>query len=62
MKKHGKEVTYILFPNEGHMFGNFANKIMYLNQAELFLSQHLHGKYRPTEKKFIADSTGCIFN
>ncbi len=62
MRKHGKDVTYILFPNEGHRFGNFANKMMYLNQAELFLSQHLKGKYNPSEKGLIADSTGCIFN
>mgnify|MGYP001798782861 CR=1 FL=1 len=61
MKNHGKDVTYILFPNEGHRFGNFANKMMYLNQAELFLSQHLKGKYNPSEKGLIADSTGCIF-
>ncbi|MCK4934058.1 MAG: S9 family peptidase [Simkaniaceae bacterium] len=62
MKKHNKDVTYILFPNEGHRFGNFANKMMYLNQAELFLSQHLQGKYTPSEQELIVDSTGCIFN
>ncbi|MCH9633474.1 MAG: Dipeptidyl aminopeptidase BIII [Chlamydiae bacterium] len=62
MKKHGKDVTYILFPNEGHIFGSFANKVMYLNQAELFLSQHLKGTYSPSENKLIADSTGRIYN
>lgn len=61
MKNQGKNVTYILFPNEGHRFGNFANKMMYLNQAELFLSEHLQGTYSPSEQKFIADSTGSIF-
>lgn len=62
MKKHGKQVTYILFPNEGHRFRHFANTLMYLNHAELFLSKHLNGKYRPSENELIADSTGCIFN
>ena len=62
MKIKHKDVTYILFPNEGHCFANFSNKMMYLNQAERFLSQYLHGKYRPSEKELIADSTGKIFN
>ena len=62
MKKYGKQVTYILFSNEGHRFGNFANKLMYINQAELFLSKHLNGKYRPSENELIADSTGSIFH
>lgn len=62
MKSNNKNVTYILFPNEGHRFGNFANKVMYLNQAELFLSHHLHGKYRPSDENVIAESTGHIFN
>ncbi|MBS0630183.1 MAG: S9 family peptidase [Verrucomicrobia bacterium] len=62
MKKHGKHVTYILFPNEGHRFGHLANTLMYLNQAELFLSKHLNGKCRPSADELIADSTGFIFN
>lgn len=44
MKKSAKQVTYMLFPNEGHRFANFANKMLYLSQAELFLSKYLHGK------------------
>ena len=61
MKRNNKEVIYILFPNEGHRFANFSNKMMYLNQAELFLSQHLHGRSFPSEKELIADSTAEIF-
>lgn len=62
IKKNGKDVTYILFPNEGHRFAHFSNKMMYLDQAELFLSKHLGGKYRPCEKEIIANSSANIFN
>ena len=61
MKRRKKDVTYILFTNEGHRFSNFANKIMYLDQAEAFLAKHLHGKYRPIKKTLMAASTGHIF-
>ena len=62
MKKRKKNVTYILFPNEGHGFSNFSNKMMYLDQAESFLAEYLHGKYRPIKKSLVDTSTGSIFN
>ncbi|MDX8431118.1 MAG: DUF2920 family protein [Candidatus Algichlamydia australiensis] len=62
MKKNNKDVTYIFFPNEGHRFANYANNLMYLDQAEQFLSQHLGGKYRPAERSLLADSTGEVFS
>lgn len=62
MKKNHKDVTYILFPDEGHRFANFSNKLMYLNQVELFLSQHLDGKYSPSAKELIADTSASTFN
>lgn len=61
MKKNDKEVTYILFSNEGHGFANFSNKMMYLDQAELFLSQHLNGRYTPSQKGLMEGSTAEIF-
>ncbi len=60
MKAHKKDVTYLLFSNEGHRFANFANKIMYLNQAEAFLSQHLNGEYHPAESSVIERAKGKI--
>lgn len=61
MKKKNKAVTYILFPNEGHRFGNSSNKMMYFDHAEAFLSEHLHGKYHPAEKSHLEGSTGQVF-
>ncbi len=61
MKENNKTVTYIMFSNEGHRFANFSNKVMYLDQAELFLSQHLHGKYRSAREEVVADSTAHVF-
>lgn len=44
MKAKGLDVTYVLFPDEGHQFAKFSNKMTYLDRSELFLSQHLGGK------------------
>jgi dipeptidyl aminopeptidase/acylaminoacyl peptidase len=60
MKKSQKDVTYILFPDEGHRFAKFSNKMMYLSHAELFLSQHLGGKYEHIDKEIVADSSAII--
>ena len=62
MKKHHKEVTYMLFPDEGHRFARFSNKMMYLDHAERFLSRHLGGKYHPIDQKIVSDSSAQIFN
>ena len=62
MKKNSKEVTNDVFPDEGHRIANFANKMMYLNQAEQFLSQHLGGKYRPVDPNILASSSAQILD
>lgn len=41
MKAKGKEVTYILFPDEGHRPAKYSNKMKYLTEAENFLGKHL---------------------
>ncbi len=61
LKEKGKKVTYLLFPGEGHRFAKFPNKMFYLDHAERFLSEHLHGKARPIDPKSVAGSTGLIF-
>lgn len=60
MKKNRKVVTYVVFPDEGHCIANFANKMMYLNQAEQFLSQYLGGKHRPVDPHILANSSAQI--
>lgn len=60
MKKGGKSVTYICFPNEGHRIANAANKLFWLDQAEAFLAKHLKGKHRPVDEELIADTTAEV--
>jgi dipeptidyl aminopeptidase/acylaminoacyl peptidase len=62
MKKNGKPVTYLLFPDEGHRFAKFANKMVYHYHAEFFLSQHLKGKYQPLETATKESSSVVMFN
>ncbi|MBI2743512.1 MAG: S9 family peptidase [Chlamydiales bacterium] len=62
MKSNHKKVTYILFPDEGHRFAKFANKMMYLDHAERFLSQYLGGDYRPVNSSVLADSSAQVMN
>jgi len=62
MKKSGKKATYILFPDEGHRFAKFPNKMLYMDRAEWFLSQHLGGRYFPLDPQSFADSSAKIFN
>jgi hypothetical protein len=51
-----------LFPDEGHRFAKFANEMMYLNQAELFLSQHLGGRCQPASENIVANSSAQVSN
>ena len=60
MKANHSQVTYILFPDEGHRFANFSNKMLYLDHAERFLSQHLGGRYQPVNPNITASSSAQI--
>ena len=60
--KNGKEVTYILFPDEGHGPAKFANKMIYLDYAERFLSEHLGGSYQPVSRAILANSSAQVVN
>ena len=62
MKEKGKDATYILFPNEGHRFGHFSNKLMSLSESERFLSRQLGGKYRPAPKELVENSSAIVFD
>lgn len=61
MKGRQKNVTYILFPNEGHRFYHFANQMFYLDQAEQFLAKYLRGRYNPANKEILKRSTAQLF-
>jgi len=62
MKASNKKVTYLLFPDEGHRFAKFANKMLFLDHAERFLSQHLGGDYRPVSSSILAESSAQVLN
>ncbi len=41
LKANGKEVEYLLFPDEGHGFARPENRLKFYEKAESFLSRHL---------------------
>jgi dipeptidyl aminopeptidase/acylaminoacyl peptidase len=46
-RKNGKDVTYLLFPDEGHGFARPENNIKFAAAAEAFLARHLGGRAEP---------------
>lgn len=40
----GKEVEYILFPNEGHSLTHLKNVLVFVRKMEDFLAEHLGGR------------------
>jgi dipeptidyl aminopeptidase/acylaminoacyl peptidase len=53
VRKNGKEVQYLVFPNEGHGFVTPANNLKFYAAAEPFLAKYLGGRSEPpsTEEK-----------
>ncbi len=44
MKKAGKPVVYMLFPDEGHGLRNWQNRLRFNRKMEDFLAEHLGGR------------------
>jgi hypothetical protein len=44
--------TYVLYPDEGHGFARPENRLSFYAVAEVFLAEHLGGKYLPTGDDF----------
>ena len=44
LRKAGKEVEYILFPDEGHGISNWKNRLTFFRRLEDFLAAHLGGR------------------
>jgi dipeptidyl aminopeptidase/acylaminoacyl peptidase len=50
VRAKGKDVEYLLFPDEGHGFAQPENRMAYYAAAEAFLAKHLGGRAQePTE-------------
>jgi dipeptidyl aminopeptidase/acylaminoacyl peptidase len=50
IKKAGKPVEYLLFPDEGHGFVRPENRLRFAAFAEVFLARYLHGRVEPLVK------------
>jgi dipeptidyl aminopeptidase/acylaminoacyl peptidase len=47
LRKAGKPVEYLLFPDEGHGFARPENRLKFYAAAEAFLAKHLGGRAEP---------------
>ncbi len=51
-KKNGAEVTYVLYPDEGHGFARPMNRTSFYAISEAFLSECLGGRFEPVGEDF----------
>lgn len=47
LEEAGKEVTYVLFPDEGHRYLSSDNNEAWWAAVEAFLARHLGGRHEP---------------
>ncbi|MEE2776999.1 MAG: S9 family peptidase, partial [Acidobacteriota bacterium] len=55
-EENGVEVTYALYPDEGHGLGGAANGVGFWAMAEAFLGQCLGGRDEPLTDQLIGSS------
>lgn len=58
LRDNNADVTYVVYPDEGHGFKRPQNKLDYWGRIEEFLAQHLGGRHEP--HKEIKGSTGKL--
>ena len=58
MRDNGKEVQYVVYPDEGHGFARPENRLHFFAVSEEFLAKHLGGRAEPVGE--IKGSTGEI--
>ncbi|MCH1430615.1 MAG: S9 family peptidase [Chlamydiales bacterium] len=61
LKSKGKRVKYLYFPDEGHRFAKFENRVHYLDFAERFLSENLGGHYSPSKSDVLDNSSAILY-
>ena len=52
LEKHGKDVTYLVYPDEGHDYRQPESWISFWAVAERFLHKHLGGRFEPAADDF----------
>jgi dipeptidyl aminopeptidase/acylaminoacyl peptidase len=60
IEKNGGSVTYVLYPDEGHVFARPENTIDFTARAEQFLAEHLGGHFEPMPADKIPGSTAVV--
>lgn len=55
VRKNGREVQYLVFPNEGHGFITPANNLKFYAAAEPFLAKYLGGRSEPPSAEENSD-------
>jgi dipeptidyl aminopeptidase/acylaminoacyl peptidase len=50
LRDHGREVTYVVYPDEGHGFLRPENKLDFYARVEEFLAKRLGGRAEPATK------------
>src|SRR5437773_2198683 len=50
LRKAKREVTYVVYPDEGHGFGRPENQFDFYGRGEEFLAKHLGGRAEPWKK------------
>ena len=52
LEQHGKDVTYLVYPDEGHDYGQPESWVSFWAVAERFLHTHLKGRFEPADGDF----------
>lgn len=60
LKRLGKKVSLLSFPDEGHQFRRYANVDVYLGHAEKWLHDVLGGAYEPLNPDLLKESSIII--
>ena len=55
VRKNGRPVEYVLFPDEGHGFARPENNLKFVAAAEEFLARYLGGRAEPPSEKDAVD-------
>jgi dipeptidyl aminopeptidase/acylaminoacyl peptidase len=50
LRKAKREVTYVVYPDEGHGFARPENQLDFYGRVEEFLAMHLGGRVEPWKK------------
>jgi acylaminoacyl-peptidase len=56
MQKKGLDVTYVVYPDEGHGFARPENSLSFFAITEAFLARQLGGRFEPVGEDFAGSS------